>query len=154
MNGPGYSDTRSTQPSRSNEAHPFVLHDSWNTNETQRERKREKSFVNYFQDKLNARPADTKRFDAFSGWLIYKVFRNLWDPLRELIVRLKIMGKCHINICPICLRLWDIMNLINRANSSKPVLLGMVYSIFIIIIIGMKKTHVLLCIQNINTSLV
>ena len=36
---------------------------------------------------------------------IYRVFRNLWDPLRQLIVRLKIMKKCHINICPICLRL-------------------------------------------------
>ena len=34
------------------------------------------------------------------------------------------------------------MNFINRANSSKLVLPGMVYSIFIIIIIGMKKTHV------------
>ena len=38
------------------------------------------------------------------------MFRNLWDPLRELIVRLKIMRKSHINICPICLHLWNIMN--------------------------------------------
>ena len=29
------------------------------------------------------------------------VFCNLWDPLRELIVRLKVMEKSHINICPI-----------------------------------------------------
>ena len=36
---------------------------------------------------------------------IYGVFRNLWDPLRELNVRLKIMKKSHINICPICPRL-------------------------------------------------
>ena len=85
---------------------------------------------------------------------IYRVFRKLWDPLRELIVRLKIVKRSHINICPICLRLWDIINFINRANSSKLVLPGMVYSIFIIIIIGMKKTHMLLCIQHINTSLV
>ena len=28
----------------------------------------------------------------------------------HLIVRLKIMKKSHINICSICLRLWDIMN--------------------------------------------
>ena len=41
---------------------------------------------------------------------LYRVFRNLWDPLRELIVHLKVMKKTHINICPICLRLWDIMN--------------------------------------------
>ena len=34
------------------------------------------------------------------------------------------------------------MNFINRANSGKLVLSGMVHSIFIIIIIGMKKTHV------------
>ena len=40
------------------------------------------------------------------------------------------------------------MNFINRANSGKLVLPGMVYSIFIMIIIGMKKTHVLLCIQH------
>ena len=46
------------------------------------------------------------------------------------------------------------MNFINRANSSKLVLPGMVYSIFIIIVIGMKETHVLLCIQDINISLV
>ena len=39
-------------------------------------------------------------------------------------------------------------------NSSKLVLPGMVHSIFIIIIIGMKKTHMLLCIQDINTNLV
>ena len=73
-----------------------------------------------------------------SVYIIYRVFRNLWDPLRELIVRLKIMKKSHVNICPICLRLRDIMNFINRANSSKLVLPRMVYSIFIIIIIGMK----------------
>ena len=36
---------------------------------------------------------------------LYWVFRNLWDPPREL----KIMEKSHINIC-LCLRLWDIMN--------------------------------------------
>ena len=72
-----------------------------------------------------------------------KVFRNLWDTLRELIVRLKIMKKSHVNICPICLRLWDVMNFINRVNCSKLVLPGMVHSIFIIIITGMKKTHVL-----------
>ena len=30
----------------------------------------------------------------------YTRFRNLWDPLRELILRLKIMKKRHINICP------------------------------------------------------
>ena len=71
-----------------------------------------------------------------------------------LIVRLKIMKKSHANICPICLRLWDIMNFINRANSGKLVLPGTVYSIFIIIIIGTKKTHMLLRIQDINTSLV
>ena len=53
---------------------------------------------------------------------VYRVFRNLWDPLPELIVRLKIMKKNHINICPVCLRLWDIMNFINRANSGKLVL--------------------------------
>ena len=48
-------------------------------------------------------------------------------------------------ICPICLRLYrDITNFMNRANSGKLVLPGMVYSIFIIIIIGMKKTHMLL----------
>ena len=46
------------------------------------------------------------------------------------------------------------MNFINRANSSKPVSPGMVYSIFIVIIIGMKKTHMLLCIQDVNASLV
>ena len=46
------------------------------------------------------------------------------------------------------------MNFINRASSSKLVLPKMVYSIFIIIIIGIKKTHSLLCIQDINTSLV
>ena len=42
----------------------------------------------------------------------------------------------------------------NESYSSKLVLSGMVYSIFIIIIIGMKKTHMLLCIQDVNTSLV
>ena len=78
------------------------------------------------------------------------MFRNLWDPLRELTVRLEIMKKSHINICSICLRL----NFKNIANSGKLVLPGMVYSIFIIIIIGMKRTHVLLCIQDIDTSLV
>ena len=41
---------------------------------------------------------------------IYWVFRNLWDPLRELIVHLKIMKKSHVNISPICLCLRDIMN--------------------------------------------
>ena len=41
-----------------------------------------------------------------------------------------------------------------KQSKLKLVLLGMVRSIFIIIIIGMKKTHVLLCIQDINTSLV
>ena len=46
------------------------------------------------------------------------------------------------------------MNFINRANSGKLVLPGMVHSIFITIIIGMKKNHVLLRIQDINTSLV
>ena len=40
------------------------------------------------------------------------------------------------------------MNFINRANSSKLVLPGMVCSIFIIIVIGMKKTHTLLCIDK------
>ena len=45
------------------------------------------------------------------------------------------------------------MNFINRANSSKLVLPGMVHSIFIIIIIRTKKIHMLLCIQDINTSL-
>ena len=38
-------------------------------------------------------------------YFLYRVFRNLWNPVRELIVRLKIMEKSHINICPICLRL-------------------------------------------------
>ena len=38
-------------------------------------------------------------------------FVTCGTPLRELIVRLKIMKKSsHINICPVCLRLWDIMN--------------------------------------------
>ena len=32
---------------------------------------------------------------------IYRVFRNMWDPLRELIVRLKIMKKNRINVCPV-----------------------------------------------------
>ena len=70
------------------------------------------------------------------------------------IVRLKIMKTNRINVCPICLRLWDIMDFINRANSSKLVSPGMVHSIFMIIIIEVKKTHVLLCIQDIDTSLV
>ena len=46
------------------------------------------------------------------------------------------------------------MNSINRENSSKLVLPGMVYSIFIIIVIGIKKTHTLLCIRDIDISLV
>ena len=83
---------------------------------------------------------------------LYRVFRDLWHPLRELIVRLKIMKKSHTN--NVCLRLRDVMNFINRANSSKPVWPGVVYSIFAIIIIGTKKTHVLLCIRDINASLV
>ena len=37
----------------------------------------------------------------------YRVFRNLCDPLWELIV--KLMKKSHVNMCPICLRLRDIM---------------------------------------------
>ena len=41
---------------------------------------------------------------------IYRVFRNLSDPLREVIVRLKLMKKSYINICSICLCLWDVMN--------------------------------------------
>ena len=45
------------------------------------------------------------------------------------------------------------MNFINRPNSSKLVVSGMVYSIFIVIVIGMKKTHMLLRVQDINTSL-
>ena len=36
---------------------------------------------------------------------LHRLFRNLWHPLRELIVRLKIMKKSHINICPIRRRL-------------------------------------------------
>ena len=43
---------------------------------------------------------------------------------------------------------------LNRANSSKLVLPWIVNSIFILIIIEMKETHMLLCIQDINTSLV
>ena len=75
---------------------------------------------------------------------IYRVFRNLWHPLQELIARRKIMKNSHINICLICLHSWHTTNFINRANSSKLVLRGMVYSIFIIIIIGMKKNpHVI-----------
>ena len=57
-----------------------------------------------------------------SNIYIHRMFRNLWDPLRELTVRLEIMKKSHINICPICLRLRDTINFINRANSSKLVL--------------------------------
>ena len=37
------------------------------------------------------------------------------------------------------------MNFINRANSRKLVLPGMVHSIFIIIVTGIKKTHMLSC---------
>ena len=65
---------------------------------------------------------------------------------------LKNNEKSHANICPVCLRLRDIMNFINRAISSELVLPGMVYSIFIIIIIETKNT--LLCIQDMNISLV
>ena len=45
------------------------------------------------------------------------------------------------------------MNFIDRANSSKLVLPGVVYSIFVIIIIGMKKTHMLLRIYQRQFSL-
>ena len=67
---------------------------------------------------------------------LYRVFRNLWDSLRQLIVGLKIMKESRINICPICLCLLNIMNFVNRANSSKLVSSGMVYLVFIIIIIS------------------
>ena len=74
--------------------------------------------------------------DSYSGHIcgqyqiierkVYRVFRNSW----ELIVRLK----------ESCLRLSATMNFINRANSGKIVLPGIAHSIFVIIIIGMKKT--------------
>ena len=32
---------------------------------------------------------------------MYRMFRNSWNPLWELIVRLKVMKQSHINICPI-----------------------------------------------------
>ena len=96
------------------------------------------NFSNIFlySKKIRVRRGDEKHIR------IYRVFRNLWGK------------KIHINTCPICLRLWDIMNSINRENSSKLVLPGMVYSIFIIIVIGIKKTHTLLCIRDIDISLV
>ena len=76
---------------------------------------------------LNWPPVTTVSNPLIFQWslCIYRVFRNTHLGSR------KIMNKSHINICPICLRLWDIMNFINRANSSKPILPVMVYSIFI-----------------------
>ena len=40
--------------------------------------------------------------------IIYRVFCNLWNPLQELIVRLKVMKKSHINICVLSVFVYEI----------------------------------------------
>lgn len=73
MNGPGHSGARHNPLDQTRRTLSRFRVTRMRHEKRQRQREREKSFVNYFQDKLNARPVDEKRFDAFSDWLIYIV---------------------------------------------------------------------------------
>ena len=80
---------------------------TWDTGDSRKSRENLRIDKNSFELPKTLLNFENKLYTVYT---LYRVFRNLWDPLRQLIVRLKIMKKCHINICPICRRLWNRMN--------------------------------------------